>query len=120
MAFTGETRLSRPRPRKGVIGMDYVGALLGGFALLGLTVDGILRKVAKPLKKFPWCWTCGKKMDAAGLPMLMPGEVARHLDKHGLPTAITSRFICPNKHYQLWFIPKLGNTEEPFILKEQL
>jgi hypothetical protein len=100
--------------------MDYVGALLGGFALLGITVDGLLRKVAKPPKKFPWCRTCGTNMITAGLPKFMPGEVARHLDKYGLPTFIASRFICPKGHYQLWFIPKLGNTDEPFFLREQL
>jgi hypothetical protein len=108
------------RPRKGVIGMDYVGALLGGFALLGLTVDGILRKFAKSARKFPWCRTCGLNMNAAGLPMVMPGEVVNHLTKHGLPTAAASRFICPKGHYQLWFVPRFGNTENAFFLREEL
>ena len=100
--------------------MDYVGVLLGSFALLGITVDGILRKVAKPARKFPWCMTCGKNMNAVGLPKFMPGEVTRHLDEHGLPTVVASRFICPKGCYQLWFVPKLGNTEQPFFLREGL
>jgi hypothetical protein len=100
--------------------MDYVGALLGSFALLGLTVDTVLRKVAKPARKFPWCRTCDTNMIAAGLPKFMPGEVVRYLDKYGLPTIVASRFICPKGHYQLWFVPKLGNTEQPFFMKEGL
>ena len=100
--------------------MDHVGALLGGFALLGLTVDGILRKFAKPPKKFPSCWTCGSHMTAVGLPKFMPGEVVNHLDKHGLPTVTASRFICPKGHYQLWFVPRFGNTETPFFFREEL
>ena len=100
--------------------MDQIGALLGGFALLGLTVDGILRKVARPRKKFPWCWTCGNQMTAVSLPKFMPGEVASHLGKYGVPTGIASRYICPKGHYQLWFVPKLGNTDEPFVMREQL
>jgi len=109
-----------PRPRKGVIGMDYVGALLGGMALFGIITDGLLRKVAKPHRKFPWCWTCGLEMTAVSLPKFMPGEVVNHLGKYGLPTGIASRFICPKGHYQLWFIPKLGNTERPFFFREEL
>ena len=100
--------------------MDYVGALLGGFVLLGITVDGLIRKVAKPTKKFPSCWTCGSHMVAVGLSKFMPGDVVRHLDKYSLPTAIASRFICPKGHCQLWFVPKLGNTEQPFFLREGL
>jgi hypothetical protein len=100
--------------------MDHVGVLLGSFVLLGLTVDGVLRKVTKPARKFPWCKTCGKNMDAAGLPKLVPGELGRYLDMYGLPTDVASRYICPNRHYQLWFVPKLGNTEQPFLLREGL
>ena len=100
--------------------MDQVGVLLGGCALLGITVDGILRKVAKPARKFPWCHDCGKNMNAARLPMFMPGEVVNHVGKYGLPTAAVSRYICPTGCYQLWFIPKLGNTERPFFLREGL
>ena len=100
--------------------MDYVGALLGGFVLLGVTVDGVLRKFAKPARKFPWCWTCGNHMTAVGLPKFMPGEVVNHLDKYGLPTVVASRFICPKGHYQLWFVPRFGNTEKAFFLQEEL
>ena len=100
--------------------MDQIGAMLGSFALLGITVDGLLRKVAKPARKFPWCRTCGKNMIAVGLTKFMPGEVVNHLEQHGLPTGVASRFLCPNGHYQLWFVPKLGNTEQPFFLREEL
>ena len=100
--------------------MDSVGALLGGFALLGITVDGILRKFAKPLKKFPSCWTCGNHMTSVGIPKFMPGEIVNHLDKYGLSTAAASRYICPKGHYQLWFVPRFGNTEKPFFFKEEL
>ena len=100
--------------------MDYVGALLGGFALLGLTVEGLLRKVEKSSRKFPTCMTCGTHMLTVGLPKFMPGEVVNHLDKYGLPTATASRYICPKGHYQLWFVPRFGNTEKPFFLREEL
>lgn len=100
--------------------MDSVGAFLGGLALLGITVDGIVRKVEKRSRKFPWCRSCGRNMTAVGLPKFMPGEVVSHLDRHGLPTFTASRFICPNGHYQLWFVPKFGNTERAFFMKEEL
>jgi hypothetical protein len=100
--------------------MDHVGALLGGLALLGIVTDGLLRQVDKRARKFPWCKTCGTNMTAAGLPKFMPGELVNHLDKHGLPTVVASRFICPKGHYQLWFVPKFGNTEKAFFLREEL
>lgn len=100
--------------------MDQVGAILGSFVLLGITVDGILRKVAKPSRKFPSCFQCGNHMTSAGQSKFMPGEVSRHLDKHGLPTIAASRFICPNGHYQLWFVPRFGNTEKAFFFREEL
>ena len=100
--------------------MDYVGSLLGGFALLGIIVEGLLRKVEKPPRKFPWCKTCGMNMTTAGPSKFMPGEVSRHLDQHNLPTEAASRFMCPNGHYQLWFIPKFGNTGKAFFLREEL
>jgi len=100
--------------------MDYVGSFLGGLAILGIISDRLLSKFEKSARKFPWCHTCGKNMITAGLPKFMPGEVLKHLDKHGLPAATASRFICPKGHYQLWFVPRFGNTEKAFFLKEEL
>ena len=100
--------------------MDHVGVLLGGLALLGITVDGLLRKVEKKARKFPYCRTCGMNMIAAGPSKFMPGEVSRYLDQYNLPAVAASRFMCPKGHYQLWFIPKFGNTERAFFLKEEL
>ena len=100
--------------------MDSVGAFLGGLALLGITVDELLRKVEKSSRKFPWCRKCGLNMVNVSLPKFMPGEVINHLDKYGLPTIAASRFICPKGHYQLWFVPRFGNTEQAFFLKEEL
>lgn len=100
--------------------MDHVGVLLGGFALLGITVDGLLRRIEKPPRKFPWCKTCGMNMITAEPAKVMPGEVSRYLDQHDLPTIAASRFMCPKGHYQLWFVPRFGNTEKAFFLKEEL
>lgn len=100
--------------------MDYVGYLLGGLTVLGITVDGLLKKVERSARKFPWCKTCGKNMVAVPLPKVLPDEVLKYLDKYRLPAAVTSRFICPKGDYQLWFIPRFGNTEQAFFLKEQL
>ena len=100
--------------------MDYVGALLGGLVLFGITLDTVLRKVVKPTRKFPYCRTCEKEMFTAGIPKFVPSEVSNFLDKYGLPTVAASRFICPEGHYQLWFIPKFGNTEKAFFLREEL
>ena len=100
--------------------MDYVGSFLGGLALLGIITDRLLSKYEKSARKFPWCKTCGKNMITAGLPKFMPGEVISYLDKYGLPTVTASRFICPKGHYQLWFVPRFGNTEKAFFLKEEL
>ena len=100
--------------------MDYVGALLGSFAIFGFVVDGLLRKTAKKSRRFLTCRTCGKEMHAAGVTKFVPGEVSNYLDKYGLPTIAASRFVCPNGHYQLWFVPKFGNTEKAFFLKEEM
>ncbi len=100
--------------------MDHVGVLLGGFALLGITMEGLLRKIEKPARKFPYCRTCGMNMITAGPSKFMPGEVSRHLDQHNLPTDAACRYMCPKGHYQLWFIPKFGNTEKAFFLREEL
>ena len=100
--------------------MDYVGSLLGGLLLLGVVTDGLLRKVGKKARKFPCCRTCDREMYRAGPAKFMPGEVSRYLEQHNLPTQAACRFICPNGHYQLWFIPKFGNTEKAFFLKEEL
>ena len=103
-----------------MISIDHVGVMLGSFAVLGIVVDGLLRKFEKKARKFPYCRTCGNNMLTAGLPKFMPGEVLNHLDKYGLPTVAASRFICPKGHYQLWFVPRFGNTEKAFFLKEEL
>jgi len=100
--------------------MDHVGVLLGSMALLGITVDGLLRKVEKKARKFPYCRTCGLNMNTAGTSKFMPEEVSRYLDQYNLPTIAASRFTCPKGHYQLLFIPKFGNTERAFFLKEEL
>ena len=100
--------------------MDYVGSLLGGLMLLGFGMERLLSKVMKSARKFPCCKTCGMHMYTAGPSMFMPGEVSRYLEQHNLPTLAASRFMCPKGHYQLWFIPKFGNTEKAFFLKEEL
>ena len=103
-----------------MISIDHVGVMLGSFAVLGFVMDGLLRKVSKKAQKFPYCRTCGVNMLAVGIPKFMPSEVSNYLDKYGLPTIAASRFICPRGHYQLWFIPKFGNTEKAFFLREEL
>ena len=100
--------------------MDYVGYLLGGLVVLGITVDGLFRKVERSARKFPWCRTCGKNMVSKQLPKVLPAEVLWYLDKYNLPAVTVSRFICPRGDYQLWFIPRFGNTEKAFFLREEL
>ncbi len=100
--------------------MDLVGSILGGLALLGIIFERLLSKVEKRAHKFPWCRTCGMNMYTAEHSKFMPGEVSRYLDQHNLPTLAASRFRCPKGHYQLWFIPKFGNTEKAFFLREEL
>ena len=100
--------------------MDNVGYLLGGLVVLGFTVDGILRKVNRSFRKFPVCRTCGMNMVRASLPKVLPDEVLKYLDKYKLPAVVASRFVCPKGDYQLWYIPKFGNTEKAFFLKEEL
>jgi hypothetical protein len=100
--------------------MDHVGVLLGSMALFGITVDGLLRIVEKKARKFPYCRTCGLIMNTAGTSKFMPGEVSRYLEQYNLPAVAASRLVCPKGHYQLWFIPKFGNTEKAFFLREEL
>ena|SRR5688500_3457434 len=100
--------------------MDDVGYLLGGLAVLGFTVQGLLSRVDRSTRKFPWCKTCGSVMKSFPLLRVFPDEVQWYLDKHKLPPVVVSRFKCPKSHYQLWYIPRLGNTEKPFFLREEL
>ena len=100
--------------------MDAVGYLLGGLVVFGFTVNGLLKRVEKSSRKFPWCRIDGRNMQKVSLPKHLPDEVLRYLDEHQLPAFVVSRYICPNGCYQLWFIPKLGNTERAFFLREQL
>jgi hypothetical protein len=120
MASTDLIRLSWLRPRKGVIGMDSVGFFLGGLIVLGITVNELLKKVEKSYRKFPCCKTCGKNMIHVTLPKVLPKDVLWYLGKHELPAAVASRYICPKGDYQLWFIPKFGNTEKAFFFREEL
>jgi hypothetical protein len=99
--------------------MDYAGVFLGGLALLAMVSDKLLRQVQQSARKFPWCRTCGKNMVQVALPKDLPGEVTKHLDKHGLPPTVVSRFMCPKGDYQLWYVPRFGN-ERAFFLKEDI
>ena len=100
--------------------MDYAGAFLGGLIVLGVTTNELLKKTHKSSKKFPSCRTCDRPMVHVGLPNVLPLEVLRYLDAYRLPAAVVSRFICPKGDYQLWFIPKFGNTEKAFFLREDM
>ena len=100
--------------------MDYMGYFVGGLVVLGMISDKLLRKVENSARKFPWCKTCGKNMVSVSLSKTMPEEVRKYLDKYELPAVAASRFICPKGDYQLWFIPKFGNTEKAFFLREEL
>lgn len=100
--------------------MVDAGLVLGALAVLAVMSDRVLRKIESSARKFPWCKTCGKNMVSATLPNVLPEEIRRYLFKYGLPHAAASRFICPKGDYQLWFIPKFGNTEKAFFLREEL
>ena len=100
--------------------MDSVGFFLGGLIVLGITVNELLKKVEKSYRKFPWCKTCDKNLVKVSLPNALPLDVLRYLDAYRLPAAVVSRFICPKGCYQLWFIPKFGNTEKAFFLREDM
>ncbi len=100
--------------------MDNVGLFLGGLVVLGIVSDKLLRKVNKSARKFPWCRTCGKNMVTVGLPKFMPEAIIKYLDQYELTPAVVSRFICPRGDYQLWFIPRFGDTERAFFLREEL
>ena len=100
--------------------MDFAGAFLGGLIVLGVTANELLKKAQKPSQKFPSCRTCDRPMVHVGLPNVLPLEVLRYLDAYRLPAAVVSRFICPKGDYQLWFIPKFGNTEKAFFLREAM
>ena len=100
--------------------MDYAAIFLGGLALLGVVSDKLLRQVQQSARKFPWCRTCGKNMVNIAPSKALPGEVTKYLEKHELPATVVSRFLCPKGDYQLWFIPKFGDIERPFFLREDV
>jgi len=99
---------------------DLMSYLLGGLLLLGFTVQGLLRKPRTASEWAPRCRTGGEYMVRATLPKVLPDEVRWYLDRYKLSHEIVMRFKCPKGHYQLWYIPKLGNTERSFFLREEL
>ena len=100
--------------------MDQMGYLLGGLAVLGITVNEVLRKVEKTSRKFLSCWKCKRKLEQKPVPNVLPDAVIRYLDKHELTTPVVSRYECPRRCYRLWYIPRFGQIEKAFFLKEEM
>lgn len=100
--------------------MDQLGYLLGGLAVLGISVNELLRKVERSSRKFPSCITCGKNMEHTPVPNVLPDAVIRYLDEHQLTTPVVSRYVCPKGHYRLWYVPRFGRIEKAFFLKEDM
>jgi len=100
--------------------MDQLGFLLGGLMVLGFTVNGLLWKVGRSARKFLSCRDCGKELKQTPVPNVLPDAVIRYLDKHQLTTPVVSRYECPKRHYQLWYIPRFGQIEKAFFLREDM
>jgi hypothetical protein len=100
--------------------MADVGYLLSGLMVLGFTVQGLLRKVAKPYKKFLVCRKCGRELQQTSVPNVLPDAVIRYLDKHELTTPVVSRYECPRRCYRLWYIPRFGSIDKAFFLMEEM
>ena len=100
--------------------MADVGYLLGGLMVLGFTVNGLLWKVGKPYRKFRACWKCRSKLEQTPVPNVLPDAVIRYLDTHQLTIPVVSRYECPNRCYRLWYIPRFGQIEKAFFLREEM
>ena len=102
--------------------MADIGYLLGGLMVLGFTVQGILRKVEKPYRKSWQCKNrkCGMSVVQKSLPNVMPHAVIRYLDQHELTTPVVSLYECPRRCYRLWYIPRFGQIEKAFFLREEM
>ena len=102
--------------------MDAMSYFLGGLVVLGFTVHGLMGRSDRAVRRFPTCreYGCGLRMVEAKLLKVLPDEVRWYLMRHDLPAAVVSRYKCPHGHYQLWYIPKFGNTERAFFLREDL
>ena len=100
--------------------MDNAGIFLGGLILLGVVSDRMMKKFSQSGRQFPWCRTCGRNMVSAELPPILPEVVRKHLDRYELPLIAVSKYVCPKGDYQLWYIPKFGNTEKAFFFKEEM
>lgn len=100
--------------------MAEVGYLLGGLMVLGFTVNGLLWKVGRSSRKFPACWKCGRKLEQTPVPNVLPDAVIRYLDQHQLTTVVVSRYECPRRCYRLWYIPRFGQIEKAFFLREEM
>jgi hypothetical protein len=82
--------------------MDYAGAFLGALVLFGMAVNGLLKKVEKSFRKFPWCHRCGKNMVSLALPKALPEDVIKHLDlfvqRETTSYGISPASVAPRKH----------------------
>jgi hypothetical protein len=68
-----------------------------------------------------WCRKCKGAMDRGShVGRALPQEVYAFLHRHNLPTYVVTRYVCPKGHTQLWFVPKLGNTDKSMFVVRDL
>lgn len=68
-----------------------------------------------------WCRSCKRPMDRASHPgRTFPPEVNEFLRRHNLPIYVVSRYVCRRGHTQIWFVPKLGNTDKSMFVVRDL
>jgi hypothetical protein len=102
--------------------MADVGYLLSGLLVLGFAVQRLLGKVERPYRKL-WIWKCRRcdlPLTQKPVPNVMPDAVIRYLDKHELTTPVVSVYDCPRRCYRLWYIPRFGQIEKAFFLREEM
>jgi hypothetical protein len=95
----------------------YLAALI----LLGLGLL-VLLKHYSPAKSGFTCRVCGKTMLQTRISWAypLPFEIWAVVARYQLETAILSRYVCPDKHTQTWYIPGFGDRRCEVVVTKTL
>lgn len=101
--------------------MDSATIFVVGLAVLTASAPYLLNKAQGKSRGGDkggfYCRVCQKTMVKESLFVeAMPREVRAFLIGYELPPEVVSRFVCPTRHTQIWFVPKLGNTDRSLFV----
>jgi hypothetical protein len=102
--------LQQTKAKKGGVFMSQE-AFLVGLILYAIVLKEIMKKATYSGRaKGVYRRTCGHLMEQVPIHWSyhMPFEVWAVVARYNLPPNTVRRFLCPDKHTQVWYVPSLG------------